>query len=282
MRDHTASPAKDYYYHTDDLYNVMAATDDAGAVVERYEYDDYGLPYVLGTDNNFDNPIGATTIENNILFTGRYYDTETGLYYYRTRYMDPKLGRFTTRDTLGLWGDAPNLGNGVTYVGGSPLTWVDPIGDKRRKTGGTGGQGVPKSKPHKNRGGKKKYRHKPSFYRGLEKVQEKVWKGLKWLEKKVMAPWNLGRCLQQCASNALDCYAKSARDASYCYMGIPPCHPLRDSLAKTCELQELADRLDCADEMTRCLANCAIDFGISAIPWPPFVPNPLEKVVPRF
>ena len=36
------TPPVDYYYHTDDLYNVMAVTDAAGNVVERYEYDDYG------------------------------------------------------------------------------------------------------------------------------------------------------------------------------------------------------------------------------------------------
>ncbi|NKB25884.1 MAG: hypothetical protein GKR87_16240 [Kiritimatiellae bacterium] len=33
-----------YYYHTDDLYNVMAITDTNGSVVERYDYDDYGQP----------------------------------------------------------------------------------------------------------------------------------------------------------------------------------------------------------------------------------------------
>ena len=34
----------DFYYHTDDLYNVMAVTDAAAAVAERYDYDDYGAP----------------------------------------------------------------------------------------------------------------------------------------------------------------------------------------------------------------------------------------------
>jgi hypothetical protein len=27
------------------------------------------------------------------------------LYWYRTRYLDPIAGRFTTRDTIGIWGE---------------------------------------------------------------------------------------------------------------------------------------------------------------------------------
>jgi YD repeat-containing protein len=34
----------DFFYHTDDLYNVMAVSDAAGAPAERYEYADYGQP----------------------------------------------------------------------------------------------------------------------------------------------------------------------------------------------------------------------------------------------
>ncbi len=31
-------------------------------------------------------------------FTGREYDKETGLYYYRARYYDPEIGRFISKD----------------------------------------------------------------------------------------------------------------------------------------------------------------------------------------
>ena len=129
MRDHVPATPKDYWYHHDDLFSPMAVTDDNGAVYERYEYDDYGVPVILASGNHYVNDArGSSSNDNPVLFTGRYYDTETGLYYYRTRYMDPKLGRFTTRDTIGVWGDAANLGNGLAYVGGSPLTWLDPFG----------------------------------------------------------------------------------------------------------------------------------------------------------
>jgi hypothetical protein len=33
-----------FYYHTNNLYNVAALTDGAGAVVERYRYSAYGEP----------------------------------------------------------------------------------------------------------------------------------------------------------------------------------------------------------------------------------------------
>ncbi len=110
--------SNDYYYHADDMYNVMAITDSNGIVVERYEYGDYGEP-------NF---ILSAGIGNPYLFNGRRYDDETGLYYYRTRYLDPKAGRFISRDSIGIWGDPANMGNGRAYVGNNPWTSTDPMG----------------------------------------------------------------------------------------------------------------------------------------------------------
>jgi RHS repeat-associated protein len=105
-----------YYYYTDDMFNVMSLTNSSGSVVETYDYDDFG------------NPTNTSSIGNPYLFNGRRYDQESGFYYYRTRYQDPTIGRFTTRDTIGIWGDASNLGNGYTYVGNNPWSYVDPWG----------------------------------------------------------------------------------------------------------------------------------------------------------
>ncbi|MBN2018890.1 MAG: RHS repeat protein [Sedimentisphaerales bacterium] len=117
--------ANDYYYHTDELFNVMAVTDVAGNAVERYEYQDYGKPEFF---NGAGVPIAGTAIGNPYYFTGRRYDSETGLYYYRTRYLDPRSGRFTTRDTIGIWADPFNVGNGYAYVGNNPYSFADPFG----------------------------------------------------------------------------------------------------------------------------------------------------------
>jgi RHS repeat-associated protein len=114
-----------HFYHADDLGSIRKVTDNSGAVVEQYRYDDYGVPMFL---NGAGTVIPETQITNATLFTGRRYDAETGNYYYRTRYLDPRVGRFTTRDTIGIWGDWAALGNGFTYVGNNPDSFVDPFG----------------------------------------------------------------------------------------------------------------------------------------------------------
>ncbi len=113
----------DYFYHTDDLYNVMAITNFAGTDVERYEYADYGQP----VDPSSLSPSVPSSL-NSYLFTGRRYDPETTFYYYRTRYLDPIAGRFTTRDTLGTWTDLGNTGNSYAYAGNRPVSYLDPFG----------------------------------------------------------------------------------------------------------------------------------------------------------
>ncbi len=110
------------YYSHDGLGSPLALTDAAGAVLERYIYDSFGKPTVTnvsvpgtGTASFFNNPI---------LFTGREWEPEAGVYYYRTRYYHPGIGRFISRDPLGY---APDL-NVYRYVGNSPYNWVDPLG----------------------------------------------------------------------------------------------------------------------------------------------------------
>jgi hypothetical protein len=41
---------EDYFYHTDDQFNVMAVTDSSGAVVEHYDYGDFGYPQFYAPD----------------------------------------------------------------------------------------------------------------------------------------------------------------------------------------------------------------------------------------
>jgi RHS repeat-associated protein len=56
-------------------------------------------------------------------YTGREPD-ETGLVYYRARYYDPTIGRFTQRDPIGLQGGI----NPYVYVNGNPVNFIDPQG----------------------------------------------------------------------------------------------------------------------------------------------------------
>jgi RHS repeat-associated protein len=58
------------------------------------------------------------------MFTGRQFDIETGLYYYRARYYNPFLGRFLQTDPVGYSGDM----NLYRYCVNNPLKVVDPSG----------------------------------------------------------------------------------------------------------------------------------------------------------
>ena len=72
----------------DALGSVVALSDSAGDTVQLYEYDVYGQP--AASDPNHTNPF---------LFTGRRYDTETGLYYYRARHYNC----VATSERAGRW-----------------------------------------------------------------------------------------------------------------------------------------------------------------------------------
>ena len=110
-----------YYYHFDGLGSVVALSDNAGAIVERYEYSAYGQTQILSPSHE---PRATSDYSNPYMFTGRRFDDETGLYYYRARMYHPELGRFIQPDPIGYLGGL----NLYAYVGNNSLSWVDPWG----------------------------------------------------------------------------------------------------------------------------------------------------------
>jgi RHS repeat-associated protein len=71
-------------------------------------------------------------------FAGRQLDSESGNYYNRARIYSPTLGRFTTKDPIGLNGGDTNL---YGYVVNDPINHIDPTGHSGIGTiiGGLGG-----------------------------------------------------------------------------------------------------------------------------------------------
>ena len=62
-------------------------------------------------------------------YRGYYYDTETGLYFLKTRYYDPEIGRFITIDDLSYID--PEIINGLNlyaYCTNNPVMNIDPNG----------------------------------------------------------------------------------------------------------------------------------------------------------
>ncbi len=121
-----------YGYITDDLGNVHGLVNSLGFLVagEVYDYDDYGE--LLDGVTYAPRPQGSG-VGNPYFFSSRRLDTESELYYFRARYFDPIAGRFTTRDPLGAWVDADNLGNAYSYVGNNPWSFTDPTGLEKKK-----------------------------------------------------------------------------------------------------------------------------------------------------
>ena len=110
-----------YYYHINHLGSTLALTNDEGALTERVAYGVYGEPTfsdVLGSN------IARSSVGNTILFTGREYDYESGIYYFRARSLHPQIGRFMQHDPL-MYVDGMN---DYTYVINSPLIYLDNYG----------------------------------------------------------------------------------------------------------------------------------------------------------
>jgi RHS repeat-associated protein len=103
-----------FFYHQDGLGTVTDLTDAAGATAKSYSYDAYG--------NILESP---GTVEQPYTYTGREFDSESGLYYYRARNYDPALGRFLQEDPMGLVGGDINL---LRYVRNNPVNLFDPFG----------------------------------------------------------------------------------------------------------------------------------------------------------
>ena len=112
-----------YFYLKDRRYSVTALTDAAGSIVETYEYSAFGRMTIYDAAGQ-DITASGSTIGNPYGFTGRRFDAETGLWYYRNRMYSPVLGRFLQRDPAG-YVDGMNL---YAYVQNNPIKYLDPEG----------------------------------------------------------------------------------------------------------------------------------------------------------
>jgi RHS repeat-associated protein len=100
---------------TDDLGSARLVVDTAsGEVLQRLDYDEFGQ-VVLDTNPGFQ-PFG---------FAGGLYDPQTGLVRFGFRDYDPQIGRWTTKDPMGLVSGEPTL---YQYASGDPVNSTDMLG----------------------------------------------------------------------------------------------------------------------------------------------------------
>ncbi|MCP5277428.1 MAG: RHS repeat protein [Thiobacillus sp.] len=109
-----------YTVQADHLNAPRVIMDTQGRVVWRWDNAD---PFGVGLPD--ENPSGLGTFSYNLRFPGQYYDGETGLHYNINRDYDPRTGRYTSFDPIGLAGGTNPYG----YVDGNPLMYTDPTGE---------------------------------------------------------------------------------------------------------------------------------------------------------
>ncbi len=104
-------------------FNILAVVDANGNVVERYEYDAWGK--VLSMTDANGNALARSAIGNRILWQAREYSWTTGLYYFRNRWYDPVVGRWISKDPMGIDGGI----NLYEFCRDNPLNLRDPSGN---------------------------------------------------------------------------------------------------------------------------------------------------------
>lgn len=110
----------DVWLHADALDCVVAATNAAGQVVERYRYSDFGRVELLDPGGM---PRPVSVIGNEYFFRGR---REGGLHAIGRRLFDPRVGRFTTRAAESAGGRGVRT---VAVFRPSSGTWFEWFGD---------------------------------------------------------------------------------------------------------------------------------------------------------
>jgi len=103
------------YYMADGLGSIARIVDGSGSVLNQYRYGAFGKMKQV-----------QESFANSYAYTGREWDPDAGLYYYRARWYDPAVGRFPSEDPIGFAGGEANV---YRYVGNNPINSTDPLGE---------------------------------------------------------------------------------------------------------------------------------------------------------
>jgi RHS repeat-associated protein len=111
-----------YYVYADHINTPRVLTKNSDStVVWRWDNAD---PFGVGSPLASAVANGGAAMLYNPRFPGQLFDSETGTHYNYFRDYDPQTGRYVQSDPIGLGGGINTYG----YVGGNPLTYIDPRG----------------------------------------------------------------------------------------------------------------------------------------------------------
>ena len=102
---------------------------DANKKVASYVYDAWGNHIVLDENGNVVTNHSHIGFINPFRYRSYYFDDETGFYYLKSRYYDPRICRFISMDSLNYLN--PSVTNGLNlwvYCYNKPLSYYDPTG----------------------------------------------------------------------------------------------------------------------------------------------------------
>ena len=118
--------ADDYYFVCNWRGDVIQIYNASSVLVASYEYDAWGKVIAeKSTDADTQNIAEI----NPIRYRGYYFDTETRLYYLKSRYYDPVIRRFLNADGLISTGIEDTAKNMFAYCLNNPVIYANPEGD---------------------------------------------------------------------------------------------------------------------------------------------------------
>ncbi len=112
------------YYLADPLGSVIALADGAGGLAARFAYDGFGN-LRESTGLAVAPPAG---VEGDFRFHGAWLEHTTGLYHFRARDYDPRVGRFITPEPAEPDPHTPESFDPYTFANANPYLFHDPTG----------------------------------------------------------------------------------------------------------------------------------------------------------
>ena len=113
----------EYTYVKNQQGDIMAVLDCEGSEAATYTYDAWGN---ILTTGGYDADV---TARNPLRYRGYYYDSETGLYYLKSRYYDPAIGRFICADQYATTYNSAIGANMFAYGLNNPVSFADTEGE---------------------------------------------------------------------------------------------------------------------------------------------------------